>query len=111
VAPVRRLAALAALVPLAAVALRRRPLPGGDALPPAPPPRPRPSDRERVEAARRRLLAAEQRLELRRAGDGWAALAYPRGSVTSVDTVIATASTRGEAAERALAARLARSAS
>jgi hypothetical protein len=94
VAPVRRLAALAALVPLAAVALRRRP-----------------SDRERVEAARRRLLAAEQRLELRRAGDGWAALAYPRGSVTSVDTVIATASTRGEAAERALAARLARSAS
>jgi hypothetical protein len=109
VAPVRRLAALAALVPLAAVALRRRPLPGGDALAPAPPPRP--SDRERVEAARRRLLAAEQRLELRRAGDGWAALAYPRGSVTSVDTVIATASTRGEAAERALAARLARSAS
>jgi hypothetical protein len=109
VAPVRRLAALAALVPLAAVALRRRPLPGGDALPPTP--SPRPSDRERVEAARRRLLAAEQRLELRRAGDGWAALAYPRGSVTSVDTVIATASTRGEAAERALAARLARSAS
>ena len=108
-ASVRRLAALAALVPLAAVALRRRPLPGADALPPAPPPRP--ADRERVEAARRRLLAAEQRLELRRAGDGWAALAYPRGSVTSVDTVIATASTRGEAAERALAARLARSAS